>query len=475
MYKKRLGCISPTGLLAALITSLVILGMGLARGGRLFSPGKLNAQAGKLTLGSLRSHAETGGNCAACHASYWSPQSMSDRCLACHTDLTGNPKDFHNVMLAQSRKTTCYQCHTDHHGQAAALTVLDLNKFPHLSVGYSLQGHQKMADGAPFTCSDCHGPAMAHFEQATCTGCHEKLNVSFMQPHVQAYGSDSLACHDGVDRFGRAFDHNRLAFKLVGKHASVPCASCHNGARSVADFKSASQDCYACHAKDDPHQGKFGQGCNGCHTPDDWKKATFDHSLAAFQLTGAHARVACDKCHINNVFKGTPRECAACHAKDDAHQGKFGTDCAGCHTPDDWKKATFDHSQAAFQLTGAHANVACTQCHVNNVFKGTPQVCSACHKEPAIHAGLFGQGCETCHTTIAWSPAQFNGPHSFPLSHGANGPSACSTCHPTSLSAYTCYGCHVHNPANIEAKHREEGITNFADCIRCHPTGQGGG
>ncbi|MGQ9768653.1 MAG: hypothetical protein ACUVSS_15535 [Anaerolineae bacterium] len=45
---------------------------------------------------------------------------------------------------------------------------------------------------------------------------------------------------------------------------------------------------------------------------------------------------------------------------------------------------------------------------------------------------------------------------------------------PRPLKAYTCYGCHEHTPAKIESEHLEEGIWNFADCVKCHPTGREG-
>ena len=45
-----------------------------------------------------------------------------------------------------------------------------------------------------------------------------------------------------------------------------------------------------------------------------------------------------------------------------------------------------------------------------------------------------------------------------------------------------CDGCHEHTPANTQAKHREEGVTeNLQNCVRCHrsasrePEGKGHG
>ena len=66
MQRNRLGCLSGTGLLAALITAFVIVGYAYARGGLMYNPGPLSTQ-GDRTLGGVTSHAETGGDCNACH------------------------------------------------------------------------------------------------------------------------------------------------------------------------------------------------------------------------------------------------------------------------------------------------------------------------------------------------------------------------------------------------------------------------
>ena len=236
------------------------------------------------------------------------------------------------------------------------------------------------------------------------------------------------------------------------------------------------------------------------------------------------------------MFKGTPTECAACHLKDDAHNGQFGRDCAACHQPTRWQDATFDHSKTAFPLLGSHSEVTCKQCHTTGVFKGTPTECVACHLKDDAHNGQFGRNCAACHRPTTWQDATFD--HSktgFPLTgrhvqvqcrqchvngvfqgtprdcvachvepdfhRGAFG-SSCSTCHTTSgwlpasfngphgfpmnhggatscrqchtsqVQSYTCYTCH--DPGQIEGKHREEGINDFQNCMQCHPTGQGG-
>ncbi len=64
---KRLGCLTPSGLLAGLITALVITGIAVAQGGMLFNPGPLNAQEGPA-LGGVTSHAMIGEECKACQS-----------------------------------------------------------------------------------------------------------------------------------------------------------------------------------------------------------------------------------------------------------------------------------------------------------------------------------------------------------------------------------------------------------------------
>ena len=536
METSRFGCLSISGVLAALLVIVVVAGVTIFQGGVLFNPGALNAQSGSQALDGVRTHAEI-PRCAACHASFWSNQLMDERCLACHQDLLAAPQGFHSVMVAQGAMTTCRDCHTDHNGPTAAMTTLKLASFPHDRVGFSLLGHQTSALGTDFTCSDCHGGDFTSIDQAVCDACHRELDAAFAQNHLQAFGQDCLACHDGVDTYGPEFDHNQTGFPLQEKHADLDCAACHPAARSSADLQAAPLDCVGCHVQDDAHAGEFGEGCGECHNTASWESAEFDHSQAAFPLTGTHLEVACQQCHADNVFEGTPLECIGCHAQDDAHAGKFGEgcgechstvswqgaeidhsqtafpltgvhlevtcqqchvedrftgtpqECFACHAEDDthagefgercgechstssWQGAEFDHSQAAFPLTGAHLEVACQQCHLDDVFAGTPQICAACHWDPDYHLGLFVDSCDSCHTTQAWSPAVFDQPHTFPINHGESGMSACQTCHPASLSSYTCYECHEHSPAKIENEHREEGIGDFQDCMRCHPTG----
>ncbi|HEY5574353.1 MAG TPA: cytochrome c3 family protein [Anaerolineales bacterium] len=341
MKSNRLGCLSASGIFATLITLILISGTGIARGGSLFSPGQLNAEAGEKSIGGVRSHADI-TQCAACHAPIWSGQQMGDRCLVCHTELTHNPTEFHNIMLAEGKKTPCYHCHTEHDGPQAPLTFFYLENFPHQEVGYSLRAHQKMDDGTTFACSDCHEEAITTFNQIVCEDCHNELEPEFLAVHTHVFGQECLACHDGLDTYGEGFDHNLSKFPLQGKHAPLECGDCHSEARSLADLQMV------------------------------------------------------------------PVDCAACHA------------------------------------------------------------------EPAFHKSLFNGDCAVCHGTAYWRPAEYAQAHTFPVDHGEHGRNVCQVCHEDNLQTYKCYGCHEHTPSNVESKHREEGISDFKNCVKCHATGHEG-
>ncbi|MBP6179382.1 MAG: hypothetical protein KA473_16410 [Anaerolineales bacterium] len=471
MYNKRLGCLTGTGIVATLITLVSIIGFALFSGNQMFSAGALNAQEGD-TYGGFTSHAQI-KDCSACHAPLLGAETMADRCASCHTDIASQMKDvakLHGMITKNNPELSCRECHPEHRGSTASLTDMRNHTFPHEALGYSLKGHQVTVKNEPFTCSDCHPNEVSSFSRDTCDACHRDMDVAFTQEHVLSFGEDCMGCHDGVDTYGSDFAHT--SYKLIGKHADAACTKCHLDAHTVAALKSAPQDCFSCHEPDDEHDGKFGNDCSSCHSPEGWTPADFNHDLADFKLEGEHREASCEDCHKNDVYAGTPKDCYSCHGEDDDHNGKFGTDCSVCHTPNDWEDATFEHERTRFPLTGKHTDVSCEDCHKNGEFKGLDIACISCHVEPEKHFGQFGTDCAACHSTDAWTPAKFNGEHTFPLDHGEEGLVSCATCHPVTYTAYTCYGCHEHNESNVRSEHLEEGISDFQNCMECHADGR---
>ena len=446
----RLGCLSGTGIIAAIIASAVIAGYAYARGGLLYNPGPLNAQSGEM-LGGVSSHAETGGNCKACHAAPWESARMEDRCVDCHGGIALQMQDvatMHGSILTGQPDLRCRFCHPEHRGADAKLTELGDASFPHEVVGFSMEGHQFKVAREAFNCSDCHADDISKFDLQTCDTCHRQMDPGFMTAHVLSFGSACLDCHDGVDSLVTGFDHNRFTFKLEGSHASLDCVKCHVDARSKGDFINAFQDCYSCHRSDEPHEGRFGRDCAACHSVDGWSPAKFDHDLSAFKLEGKHTDVACESCHQNNAYIGTPTDCYSCHRQDDEHGGQYGIDCAACHNPTNWGDADFDHSLSNFPLTGRHAGLACEQCHSSGQFAGLSTSCSSCHADPVFHAGMFGLDCASCHTTENWF-ARYNGRHPGIADEGGSGVNhggaSCRDCHTQTLHTATCTACHDSN------------------------------
>lgn len=463
MRGNRLGCFTFSGLLTALITVLVIAGVAYARGGLMYTPGPLNAQAGER-LGGVTSHAEIGGECGACHSAPWDSVFMADLCIDCHGEIAVEMSEMvalHGAMYQKDPKLECRDCHPEHRGADAPLTVMQAGEFPHELLGFSLNGHRRTARNEPFTCADCHREDITTFAPDMCEACHRQIDSIFAQAHVLSFGAACLDCHDGADRFGKGFNHNMISFKLAGAHVDVICVQCHVDARNLVDFQKAPQDCFACHSMDDPHESRLGADCSACHTTISWEGASFDHSLAAFQLEGEHAKVSCEKCHQDGVYRGTPSDCYSCHRQEDEHEGRFGTDCAACHNPFDWEEAAFDHNLSDFPLTGAHVEVACEACHTTGQFAGLSTQCAVCHEDPQFHLSAFSASCADCHSTAAWIPASFNLSHPQPRvdeegTGASHGYTTCRTCHPSTVRSYTCLACHSDDQGG-EGDEREGG------------------
>jgi len=327
--------------------------------------------------------------------------------------------------------------------------------FDHNTTAFPLSGSHTTV-----TCKSCHTNGIYKGAPKDCYSCHAAKDK-----HNGLFGTACASCHAPTKWKDVTFDHNATAFALSGTHKTTACLSCHVNGR----FKGTPRDCYSCHASKDKHNGQFGTACDSCHKPTKWNEVTFNHGNTSFPLQGKHVNVGCTSCHTNGVYKGTPKDCYSCHAAKDKHNGQFGTNCGSCHQPSGWGNVTFNHSQTAFPLSGAHTNVTCSKCHGNGVYAGTPKDCYSCHASRDAHSGSYGTNCGSCHNTNAWKPASFS--HKFPLNHGESGTLSCATCHPNSTSSYTCYACHEHDPGKMAEKHKE--VKNFSEnCAKCHANGK---
>ena len=154
-------------------------------------------------------------------------------------------------------------------------------------------------------------------------------------------------------------------FPLIGAHAAVPCDLCHRGA-AAGSYTGLSTECVTCHLKDyqtaaslNHVAAKLPTTCESCHSMDRWLGARFDHlQFAHFALTGTHAQLACQSCHIGGRFTGTPADCFSCHVKDftgaqnpNHVQAAFPHDCAICHTTATWSGAILSQPSCLMMLS----------------------------------------------------------------------------------------------------------------------------
>ncbi|MBX3619242.1 MAG: cytochrome C [Rhizobacter sp.] len=462
---------------------------------------------GKLIEG----HARYEDECKQCHVRF--DRNAQDRlCMACHDKVGQDVRDktgFHGRQKSQEPAQACRSCHTEHKGRTARIAEFDRQRFDHGMTDFALRGGHLKAE-----CSACHVPARKYREAPhDCLACHRKDDVhkgslgtkcadchtetnwkeakfdhgktrfALTGKHIDTPCADChkdrnyketpracVACHKRVDeqkghqgQFGdrceschgtkawksTTFDHDTdTRYALRGKHRAAACTDCHTG---PLFRQKLATECYACHRKDDKHQGSLGRDCASCHSERDWKeRAKFDHGKTRFPLLGKHLQADCKACHKSTLFKEAPTACIGCHKQDDKHEGTLGDRCESCHAEKSWKTTAgrFDHDRTRFALRNAHArpSLACSACHSSlRSMRNTATECVACHKKDDKHEGQQGTKCESCHTDRSWRVASFDhAKTAFPLT-GKHVDTACKSCHltPRFKEAKTeCYACH---------------------------------
>lgn len=334
----------------------------------------------------------------------------------------------------------------------ALLSLLAPDAGAQVSPGPLAKAHEDLDD--PLHCFDCHGMTKGSMHES-CVACHKEigwLEVRRLGLHGRERGEECSVCHP--DHAGREFamiqwkegsadrfDHREAGWPLDGKHASVACRDCHKASYQVseaatlikrkdraASWLGLDRACLTCHK--DAHHGALGADCEKCHDTKAWKPASvFDHSKTAYPLTGKHAPVACEKCHLapslpmtfdetgrpEPLYKPLPHaECSDCHK--DPHAGRLGPACARCHVTGSFKEIeekTFNHDLTRYPLRGLHIAVKCSDCHDPRTAWGKKPPfasCTACHVDPhAAQATLAGRvaDCEACHNVAGFRPSTY--------------------------------------------------------------------
>ena len=357
----------------------------------------------------------------------------------------------------------CGDCHTASSWKEMAFP----SRFEHEKTGFALAGQHSLVK-----CISCHSSLKFAREGSQCVDCHSDVHRGELGTLCErCHSSQSWVIPDMIQK------HAQTRFSLVGAHAAVNCDRCHTNLHKY-EYVGLRSDCYACHAgtfeiTSSPNHRSvgFSTDCVQCHSVMalQWG-TTFDHALTGFPLTGAHRAIPCAQCHPGGTFTNARSQCVGCHLTDfnnttnPPHSSGFSTECQTCHSTAAWQPATFNHD-ASFPLTGAHRAIPCARCHPGGTYTNAPTQCVGCHLADFTgatnppHSSGFSTECQTCHSTTAWEPANFNHAAAFPLT-GAHSTVPCANCHPGNNYANTpreCSGCHlddyntatnpVHSPA----------------------------
>jgi len=242
----------------------------------------------------------------------------------------------------------CSNCHSTH-GWRMSETTGGEGGFDHAKTGFPLIGQHGRT-----TCASCHrgGPVTM-----ACSSCHS-------DPHARRLGDDCSACHTATAWFDTdaLARHRRSRLPLVGRHAVIECAACHQrqGARTYA---ATPADCFSCHARDyrgnqhpdhdgdaqDPAQEAFPRQCARCHTPFAW-------SPALVQPQMGHSRGALVSHDAHFVISIGPHRTVPCNECHPSTERRKAVTCTGCHQGTQLRR---QHRRT--QVSGATRG--CLRCH----------------------------------------------------------------------------------------------------------------
>ena len=200
------------------------------------------------------------------------------------------------------------------------------------------------------------------------------------------------------------------------------------------------------------------------------RKDHFNHLTTGFPLTGAHEQAKCESCHVQGIFKGTPKDCRQCHGPSarvstvtmPQNHIPVGERCDVCHSTTKFYDVRYNHASA------------------------TPGNCGQCHNgttpaptKPARHI-VTNASCDACHRVMAWLPATFD--------HSTVAPGSCAQCHNGTaatgksathlITSASCDACHATSAWSPATRFDHVGVTP-GTCTQCHDgahaTGKGAG
>jgi hypothetical protein len=373
-------------------------------------------------------------------------QNLSLIAFARHVAMHASPVRFVRGLLVLFFALVC--------GTALAQGSPADASFEHAKTGFNLGAQHISA-----RCESCHTQGVFRGTPRECAQCHRNSG----RPTATQFPVRHIPTIKACDTCHRASAWNVVKYR----HEDVvkgTCNSCHNGIYTIG--------------KPTSHQPVIGS-CDLCHNTLTWTATRYDH-------TGVAAG-SCANCHNNIFAKG----------KGVKHPPDGGRACDVCHTTNLWVPATYPHAPDVWGR--------CSTCHDNVTAKGKTagvhipdnRQCDTCHRSTSSfvirtmdHTGLDGQcltchngtyvsqnaldktskpghvptaaQCDTCHSTVAWKPANFT--------HDASTSGTCNTCH----NGVTALGKNSgHIPTNAQCDTCHASTTNFLGALMNH-TGMAG-
>jgi len=414
-------------------------------------------------------------------------------CYSCHrSDYDDIAEPSH--ILAQL-STDCKMCHSPRQNSWSP------SDFDHdAQTNYILEGAHRSSQ-----CAGCHEGVFASTPQ-DCWSCHEEeynQTGTAAYPNAPSHLSDAYSqncevCHSQIIWTGAEVDHDLTDYPLTGLHQSTDCVSCHESGNYDLPL-----ECEGCHvpggvaetnyeSSDYDHSSHgIAADCITCHSTSGWDVELFDHTDFSAQ--------PCLDCH-QVEYDGSV---------DPPHaDGNISDECLVCHSTEDWEIELFSHlsDQTGYDLVGAHAEVSCVDCHVEQMYSGTPQDCanSGCHlsnfestTDPDHDEyGYPAEQCDQCHNPLGWSPhiyahgltmecatchmPDFENADDPPHLEGDGFTTTCDLCHSSTDTwegasfdhaeiTSGCVDCHLSDHTNSSDPPHGNGNIGI-DCVLCHAT-----
>ena len=435
-------------------------------------------------------------------------------CISCHK------KDDHHQFPSDWAKKDCISCH----GLKSWKTDI---KFNHeKDAKYKLEGKH-----ATISCKECHTPKgkspiyrWPDRKQKQCLSCHQDIHAGKISEKFRG-GGKCVSCHNQNEWKIPRFDHERMtSYSVKGAHLQLKCTDCHKQApealrigKKAFRWSGLGTSCKSCHS--DVHKSNLSEKqsikqCDSCHGIVTWKIPSFDHErITRYAIDGGHMKLKCTDCHKQTAsvmtagkkhykWAGLQSSCRTCH--EDVHKNNMSPafrtkQCESCHVTTGWKSSKFDHAAVTrFPLRGAHAKLACTDCHKqtpaaiqagNKHYKwtGLKKYCLSCHGDEHRFADFRSKklpqplNCASCHDEVKWKPTP-SWDHDRNTRYAIDGKHLklnCLECHAggkkekarargtyfwPDLQSKTCETCHT-------SPHRASGgAFNSKKCSECHIT-----